>query len=304
MEAAKKSAACPDCHGLNYLLERQGQFLAARACRCSRPCKHCGGRGHVYAKQQQGPRSYDVLTPCSCHILDERILHFNQVGAPGVLAHASFDTFLASNPGQHRALEVARAFAVGYGKGSLKGFTLSGPVGCGKTHLLVATLTHLALEAGARAHYTEISLLYATIRRGFQENKSGGEIIQPLSEVEVLAIDELGKGRGSAFELETMDELIARRYNAGRVTLFATNFSLDPERRPAKAPHGHRSTEDLKHASKDSDLLRDRVGERIYSRLCEMCEFVEMPLDSPDRRRLRHELESRARPARREPHGR
>ena len=52
--------------------------------------------------------------------------------------------------------------------------------------------------------------------------KSGGEIIQPLSEVEVLAIDELGRGRGSAFELETMDELIARRYNAGRVTLFGT----------------------------------------------------------------------------------
>ena len=69
-----------------------------------------------------------------------------------------------------------------------------------------------------------------TIRRGFQEGKSGGEIIGPLSEVEVLAIDELGKGRGSPFELETLDELIARRYNAGRTTLFATNYSLEPER--------------------------------------------------------------------------
>ena len=32
----------------------------------------------------------------------------------------------------------------------------------------------------------------------------GGEIIGPLSDVEVLAIDELGKGRGSPFEMETL----------------------------------------------------------------------------------------------------
>ena len=31
-----------------------------------------------------------------------------------------------------------------------------------------------------------------------------------LSEVDLLAIDELGKGRGSPFEMETLDELIGR----------------------------------------------------------------------------------------------
>ncbi len=124
---------------------------------------------------------------------------------------------------------------------------LSGPVGTGKTHLLAATLAHLVLEVGVQARYVEISLLYATIRRGFQEGKSGGEIIGPLSEVEVLAIDELGKGRGSPFEMETMDELIARRYNAHRTTLFATNYSLESERK--NGAHGgglprHRGRED------------------------------------------------------------
>jgi DNA replication protein DnaC len=97
-----------------------------------------------------------------------------------------------------------------------------------------------------------------------------------------LAIDELGKGRGSQFELETMDELIARRYNAGRTTLFATNYSLVYELRGPK-PGEHRSTDDLKAASRDSVLLQHRVGERIYSRLCEMCEFIDMP-DAPDYR--------------------
>ena len=198
------------------------------------------------------------------------------------------------NREQARALKTAQQFAFGYNpKGGTLGFILSGPVGTGKTHLIAAALSHLMLEAGVRAAYVEISLLYATIRRGFQEGKSGGEIIGPLSEVEVLAIDELGKGRGSAFELETMDELIARRYNAGKTTLFATNFSLAPERKSSSvrtAPSGYRSTAESKQAGGDPEILRERVGERIYSRLCEMCEFVELPQGTLDHRRARHEL--------------
>src|SRR5258707_212674 len=80
-----------------------------------------------------------------------------------------------------------------------------------------------------------------------------------------------GKGRLSPFELETLDELISRRYNAGRTTLFGTNYSLRPPDR-ARAPYV--SSEDLKQAGKESQLLYDRVGDRIYSRLCEMCDFV------------------------------
>lgn len=162
---------------------------------------------------------------------------------------------------------------------------IHGPVGTGKTHLLCATLKHLALELGARVAYVEISLLYAQIRRGFQDGKSGGEIIQPLSQVDVLAIDELGKGRGSPFELETLDELIARRYNAGKVTLFATNYSLRPPEENRAT--GYATTAELKAEGKDSKLLCDRVGERVYSRLCEMCEFVEFSTATKDYRRAR-----------------
>ncbi|HZA49191.1 MAG TPA: DNA replication protein, partial [Myxococcaceae bacterium] len=120
------------------------------------------------------------------------------------------------------------------------------------------------------------------------------EIIGPLTEVDVLAIDELGKGRGSQFEMETMDELIARRYNAGKTTLFATNYGLLPEHKNTGsrgAPAGYRNTAaEAKGAGREPELLRERVGERIYSRLCEMCDFIEMPLDTPDHRRARHEV--------------
>lgn len=291
---------CARCHGKSYLVERRGDKCVARVCECQLPCPRCGGIGHTYATQQAefskkvGPRTYEVLVPCTCQLLKKRVELFNEIELPGVYANANFDGFLASsfNPQISAALERAKQtavrFAATYSKQQPgRGFVLAGPVGTGKTHLLAATLRHLALEMGVRTKYVEISLLYATIRRGFQEGKSGGEIIQPLSEIDVLAIDELGKGRGSQFEQETLDELIARRYNAGRTTLFATNYSLEAERKSVRPASGYRnSAEEAKSAAKDSELLRERVGERIYSRLCEMCEFVELPAQTPDHRRV------------------
>jgi DNA replication protein DnaC len=286
---------CETCGGRRVTVERKGELAAAKVCPCATPCPACGGSGHRYATVEEtfskkaGPRTYEVLAECACRARERRVARYAKARLPGVIAHAGFENFRPSNPEQAKAVKAAQAFALGYrSKAPGKGFILAGPVGTGKTHLIAAALSHLVLEAGVEASYVEISLLYATIRRGFQEGKSGGEIIGPLSEIEVLAIDELGKGRGSAFELETLDELIARRYNAGRTTLFGTNYSLDPERRAPQA--GYRRTADLKEAGKEPELLRERVGERIYSRLCEMCEFVELPPTTPDLRRMRHEL--------------
>jgi DNA replication protein DnaC len=257
--------------------------------------------GYVYVQREEtfsgkvGARTYEVMVPCSCRMRSQRVKNYNAAQLPSVVSHATFENFkpMPGNSEHVRALKVAQAFAHGYSKQKPgRGFVISGPVGTGKTHLIAAALSHLLLEAGVVAAYVEISLLYATIRRGFRDGKSGGEIIGPLSEVEVLAIDEIGKGRGSAFEMETLDELIARRYNAGRTTLFATNYSLAPEQRTTsvRSSSGYNSTQDLRSAAKESNLLRDRVGERIYSRLYDMCELIEFPGTMDDFRRMRHEL--------------
>ncbi|PTL82549.1 ATP-binding protein [Vitiosangium sp. GDMCC 1.1324] len=297
---------CGECGGRTYVIERRGDRAHARVCTCSVRCSICDGRGFSYDVREEtfsakvGPKRYEVLVPCVCQHRAKKVAQFNEVGLPGVMSHAGFENYQPAVPAQGLALNVARDFAYRFNKAGVnKGFILGGPVGTGKTHLLVASLKHLVLEVGLEARYVEISLLYATIRRGFQEGKSGGEIIGPLSDVEVLAIDELGKGRGSPFEMETLDELIARRYNAGRTTLFATNYSLEPERKSTRtaAPSGYRATEDAKTAVREMELLRERVGERIYSRLCEMCSFVELPKETPDQRRMRQELDIRPGPA-------
>lgn len=294
---------CEKCGGRGYRRERAGDRATAVLCECSRSCRECGGSGYVRSQRDEtfsekiGKRTYEVLTACPCRELRKRVERFSEMNVPAVLANADFDGYRAMGPMQDRARKIAQDFTKEFLKtGRAHGFILSGPVGTGKTHLMAASLAEVALGSSARAKYVEISLLYATIRRGFQEGKSGGEIIGPLSEVDLLAIDELGKGRGSQFELDTLDELISRRYNAGKVTLFATNYSLETEQSHAKSSRpGYTSTEDAKNHARESQLLRDRVGERIYSRLCEMCTFVEIT-GAADYRQMKQELEQRQLP--------
>ncbi len=274
-------SATKSCEPGGCTVDRQGENAIARPVKSVAGCTECGGTGLVRTSITEMGRSYDVTAPCPRAKLSKRIDLFNNAHLPAVHATSTFENYQAGFHEQDVAKQKFRQFALAWPQP--RGVIVSGPVGTGKTHLLTATLRHLTLEVGVKCGYVEMSLLYATIRRGFQQGKSGGEIIGPLSEVTVLALDELGKGRGSAFELETLDELIARRYNSNKVTLFATNFSLrQPE---GKLQTGYAKTSDLLDAGKESKWLSDRVGDRIYSRLSDMCEFVELPPGTPDARR-------------------
>lgn len=290
--AAARPRSCPACRGRSYILAREGDRSIAQACTCAAQCSRCGGSGHVYVVQEEefsrkvGKKEYEVLAPCYCRLLKRRLGQYKDACIPGVLSNKGFESFDDPTlPHIREALRVAQTFAYSFKRGSTpKGFILSGPVGTGKSHLLAAVLTHLSLELGISAKYVEISLLFATIRRGFQEGKSGGEIIGPLSEIDVLAIDELGKGRGSPFEMETLDELIARRYNANRTTIFATNYSLVSDKQAAESQSTSGMEDTRKSRRSLDESLSERVGTRIYSRLCEMCEFVQIPKGAVDYR--------------------
>ena len=155
-----------------------------------------------------------------------------------------------------------------------------GPPGVGKSHLLVGALRVLTLEQAVRCRYVEFFHLLSELKDGYSQGRSEMDIIAPLCEVEVLAIDELGKGRGTDWEMYVLDEILSRRYNAGRVTLFASNYTLGKDTTlKSQLSGGSAQVRTRGPRFQDqmvAETLEERVGTRIFSRLHEMCELVEV----------------------------
>jgi DNA replication protein DnaC len=274
--APPADTTCAECGGTGYAVEQVlGSAARARRCPCQSTCSRCGGSGYMLVPS--GASS--VAQVCACRHLDERIALFNQIGIPAAIARASFDSFKGWSPDHARAKTVAEDFAKKFRKDApTKGFLLYGRPGAGKTHLLVATLRWLALEKGIGGRYVELMLLLSDIRAGFSENKSHMDILKPLLYVPVLAIDELGKERGTEWERSMLDELISRRFNAGLATLFATNYFLEERESPVREQPGYRTNTRSADFAREAEAmtLPRRVGDRVYSRLNEMCSFVKL----------------------------
>lgn len=251
------------------VVEREGRFAIAR-----RPdvdlhrCTTCEGQAHIPAYQG----SYRVMRPCPGAWMDRRIELFNKARIPARYADAQLRTFEPRDASHVAILGALTASLAGFKPGD-RGKLFHGPVGTGKTHLLVGYLRHLTLEKGVPCRYVEFSHLLAELRELYGQGRSEAEILGPLATIPVLAIDELGKGRCNDFELRIIDELISRRYNDASVTtFFATNYTPRPGDHDAP-----RATGDTR------EYLADRIGERSESRIFEMCEFV--PLFGEDFRK-------------------
>jgi DNA replication protein DnaC len=250
-----------------------GRPARARRCDCQTSCQRCAGSGYVLVTT--GPSA--VAQTCPCRHLDERIELFNRIGIPAAVALASFESFRSWSPDHASAKTTAEDFARKFRTDQpTKGFLLYGTPGAGKTHLLCAALRYLALEKGVASRYVEFMLLLSDIRAGFDSNRGHMEVLRPLIQVPVLAIDELGKERGTDWERSMLDELISRRFNSGLTTLFATNYFLEERvvRESPGRPVNTRSPSFQRDA--ESMTLSQRVGDRIYSRLNEMCVFVKL----------------------------
>ncbi len=271
-----RADTCPECGGSGQLVEQVlGQAARAKRCACQAACPRCGESGFTLVPSGTST----VAQVCACRHLDERIALFNRIGIPAAVAKASFDAFKAWSPEHARAKTVAEDFAKKFRKDApTKGFLLYGRPGSGKTHLLVATLRWLALEKGVGGRYVEFMLLLSDIRAGYDANRSHMEILRPLLSVPVLAIDELGKERGTEWERSMLDELISRRFNSGLATLFATNYFLEDREAPVSEQPGRVVRTRTPEFQRDAEAmtLPRRVGDRIYSRLNEMCTFVKL----------------------------
>jgi DNA replication protein DnaC len=266
---------CVLCAGDGFAFQVQGGKSVAVACACSQACSFCGGGGRLYARDERG---YEVLRGCTCGADPRKLALLTGLRLPPKFLDRTLAAYRPYSPAQQRAVVRARRFVDEFvpGASGQRALLFCGPPGTGKTHLLSAMLRELAAKKGVRGRYEEFFLLLSDIRDGFSHNVSSREWLTPLREVDVLAIDEIGKGgKNREFEQGVLDEVISVRYNSGRPTLLATNYP------PAGA------TWQFKSDGQAAENLEERIGPRINSRIHEMADLIEVV--GEDKRIQEHE---------------
>jgi len=255
-------AGCPECRGRGLVVGREGPLARAELCSCVGTCPRCQGTGFVGdPRDRRAPRRR-----CVCRVANARIELFNRAHIPARHAGSTRTSFDGKKKGPAVPFLAVANYLKDYQPGSEnRGLVLYGRVGRGKTHLMVAVLRELILDHGVSARFVEFSHLIADLKSSFDRGSGAAALLDPLSSVDVLAIDELGKGRVTEWETTVLDELISRRYNAAATILATTNW--EPRAATGQAVPSLARPD-------DAPALVDRVGPRIYSRLEETCDFV------------------------------
>lgn len=262
----KKRIGCKKCRHQGYFVHKREKFSCLQPCECVEACKTCNGRGSVSHKNEN---NYDVISFCpDCGYLRKNIKKYNQAQIPVKFSEVLMvDTYKPNTKSQQSALKHIKEKFINHYPNQ-RGYLLMGPSGVGKTHLVIGTISELTIEQGVNCLFKDFFLLLTELKQAYSMSLFETDILQPLLEVEVLVIDEMGKGKNTEWELNILDQLISGRYNAFKKTLITTNFLSEEQAR-----------KDLP----SSEFLEDRIGERMFSRLCEMCDF--MYIEGDDYRR-------------------
>ena len=249
-----RPAGCAKCSHRGYFIGPGKNGCGwARLCECLSACPECGGSAAVFGKNDRG---YSCLEPCGlCGAVRLRVRRYNNARIPSKYRWVlRADDMSPSDEEQIRAMSYVKSFVDRYPREN--GFLLMGAPGLGKTLLAVGAIAELTLQKAVGCVFTDFFFLLGDLRKAYSEGIPENEIIEPLTSAEVLVIDEMGKGRSSEWERGILDQLISRRYNSSKKTLVTTNYVA----------------REFLSGNPGTEVLEDRVGERIASRLYEMCE--------------------------------
>jgi len=239
-------------------------------------CPICGGSGWrdiVRGKERE-------VTRCECRLKGraERLLAAAKI--PPRYEHCELSTFRCDpeNPEDAKlgkARLAAGRFVEEYPV-EKTGLLFVGSVGVGKTHLAVGILKALIRDKGVPCLFCDYRELLKSIQHSYNASVQATEmdILRPVFEAEVLVLDELGAVRSTEWVFDTVNYILNSRYNDNKTTIITTNFPDKPEQERVDDSNSFSQASAEKAARRET--LGDRIGERMRSRLHEMCKKVEM----------------------------
>jgi DNA replication protein DnaC len=137
-----------------------------------------------------------------------------------------------------------------------RGLWFMGQVGTGKTTLAML-VSKAALEAGRSVAIYSLPRLLNEIRDTHRAERSHVDLLDRLTAVDLLHIDDVGAERTTDWVLEELYSIVNARYEDQRSMVITTNI--------------------VDHAA-----LCEQIAERTVSRLTEMCD--QLPLAGDDKR--------------------
>jgi len=231
-------------------------------------CEICFGTG-TRVDPEKG------ASPCLCQSSNRTGRMFRAARIPARYADCSLDNFTRiPNSSQDEAFLYACRLVLDYPAVD-RGLLFMGPAGVGKTHLAVSIIKGL-LSKGFAALFYEFGSLLKEIQDSYNPNTNSSElrVLAPVYQADVLVLDELGATVPTDWVRDTMYQIINKRYNDRKLTIFTTNY-LDEPRILHEENDSLRPTFSKKKTSdRIQPSLEDRIGVRLRSRLYEMCREI------------------------------